>query len=139
MGGFSFDVGLQRMRCKRLQGKALGPKIRTAEDPTRYYCNNPWYQLFLQSITTKFSKWYFIYCNDKHETNISLQELYINYFTIYCNDKYETIIYYNEYILAVNFYCNNIYIITSNLCLIYRFVDMRLKFDMKFDFSLIAQ
>ena len=24
--GFSFDVGLQRMRCKRLQGKALGPK-----------------------------------------------------------------------------------------------------------------
>ena len=34
MGGFSFDVGLQRMRCKRLQGKALGPKIRTSEDPT---------------------------------------------------------------------------------------------------------
>ena len=33
-GGFSFDVGLQRMRCKRLQGKALGPKIRTSEDPT---------------------------------------------------------------------------------------------------------
>ena len=32
--GFSFDVGLQRMRCKRLQGKALGPKIRTSEDPT---------------------------------------------------------------------------------------------------------
>ena len=22
------------MRCKRLQGKALGPKIRTSEDPT---------------------------------------------------------------------------------------------------------
>ena len=34
-GGVSFDVGkLQRMRCKRLQGKALGPKIRTSEDPT---------------------------------------------------------------------------------------------------------
>ena len=33
MGGFSFDVGLQRMRCKRLQGKALGPRIRTSEDP----------------------------------------------------------------------------------------------------------
>ena len=34
MGGFSFDVGLQRMQCKRLQGKTLGPKIRTSEDPT---------------------------------------------------------------------------------------------------------
>ena len=34
VGGFSFDVGLQRMRCKRLQGKALGSKIRTSEDPT---------------------------------------------------------------------------------------------------------
>ena len=41
MGGFSFDVGLQRMRCKRLQGKALGPKIRTSEDSTikgPFYC-----------------------------------------------------------------------------------------------------
>ena len=26
----------------------------------------------------------------------------MNYFTIYCNDKCETIIYYNEYIIAIN-------------------------------------
>ena len=26
----------------------------------------------------------------------------MDYFTIYCNDKYETIIYYKEYIVAIN-------------------------------------
>ena len=36
MGGFSFDMGFQRMWCKRLQGKTLGLKIRTSEVPTIY-------------------------------------------------------------------------------------------------------
>ena len=32
----NFDMGFQRMWCKRLQGKALGLKIRTSEVSTIY-------------------------------------------------------------------------------------------------------
>ena len=42
------------MRCKRLQGKAFGPKIRTSEDPTIYiYIYMSWH-IYCYTDTTNF-------------------------------------------------------------------------------------